>query len=116
MLARVLTHCIRLRPYVEEVGRDGLCSGGEEMEETQIVLRTKLIDPQGVAAEYGIPVTTQRDLRRRGEFVPVMKIGHRWYYRREALEAWLDAQIGTPSPKALAPLPQHNEAEGSNGF
>jgi len=33
------------------------------MEETQIVLRTKLIDPQGVAAEYGIPVTTQRDLR-----------------------------------------------------
>ena len=62
------------------------------MEETQVVLRTKLIDPQGVAAEYGIPVMTQRDLRRRGEFVSAMKIGRRLYYRRVALEAWLDAQ------------------------
>jgi hypothetical protein len=62
------------------------------MEETHVVLRTKLIDPQGVAAEYGIPVMTQRDLRRRGEFVSALRIGRRLYYRREALEAWLDAR------------------------
>jgi hypothetical protein len=62
------------------------------MEEAQVVLRTKLIDPQGVAAAYGIPVMTQRDLRRRGEFVSALKIGRRLYYRREALEAWLDAR------------------------
>jgi Helix-turn-helix domain len=47
---------------------------------------------RGVAAEYGIPVMTQRDLRRRGEFVSALKIGRRLYYRREALEAWLDAR------------------------
>jgi Helix-turn-helix domain len=62
------------------------------MEETQLVLRAKLIDPQGVAAEYGIPVMTQRDLRRRGEFVSALRIGRRLYYRREALEAWLDTR------------------------
>jgi hypothetical protein len=61
------------------------------MEEAQVVLRRILIDPQGVFAEYGIPVTTQRDLRSRGEFVSALKIGRRLYYRREALEAWLDA-------------------------
>jgi hypothetical protein len=63
-----------------------------EMEEAEVILRTKLIDPQGVAAEYGIPVMTQRDLRRRGEFVTALKIGRRIYYRREALEGWLDTR------------------------
>jgi Helix-turn-helix domain len=58
----------------------------------EIVLQSRRVTPQGVAAEYGIPVTTQRDLRVRGEFVAAIKVGGRLYYRREQLEAWLDTR------------------------
>jgi hypothetical protein len=71
-------------------GTNVSAQGGEEIME--IVLQSRLVTPQGVAAEYGIPVTTQRDLRVRDEFVPVIKVGGRLYYRREQLETWLDNQ------------------------
>lgn len=43
-----------------------------------------------MAHEYGIPVSSQKDLREQGRFVPVIRVGARLYYRRELLERWLD--------------------------
>ena len=55
-------------------------------------MQTKLIDQRGVANEYGVPVQTQNKLHDRGAFAPRFRVGHKWYYRRFELEAWLDAQ------------------------
>ena len=45
-----------------------------------------------MAVEYGIPCRTQSDLRDRGQFVSVTRVGGRLYYFRDELEAWLDSQ------------------------
>ncbi|MGO9156845.1 helix-turn-helix domain-containing protein [Mycobacterium sp.] len=55
-------------------------------------LSTRLVTPQAVAVQYGIPCRTQSDLRDRGEFVSVTRVGGRLYYFRDELEAWLRSQ------------------------
>lgn len=55
-------------------------------------MQTKLIDQRGVANEYGVPVQTQNKLHDRGAFAARLRIGHKWYYRRAELEAWLDSR------------------------
>ncbi len=53
-------------------------------------MSAKLLSARDVAREYGIPCRTQADLRERGEFAAVTRIGRRLYVRRQLLEAWLD--------------------------
>jgi hypothetical protein len=60
-------------------------------------LATLLITPRGVEHKYGVPVETQKDLRKMGRFVPAIRIGGRLYYRRELLERWLDKQTEQPA-------------------
>jgi hypothetical protein len=60
-------------------------------------LATLLITPRGVEHGYGLPVETQKDLRKTGRFVPAIRIGGRLYYRRELLERWLDKHTEQPA-------------------
>ncbi len=74
-------------------------------------LSAKLLTARDVAREYGIACRTQADLRERGEFAPVTRIGRRLYVRRQLLEAWLDAHTD-PQPTDVD-LPQPPEAARS---
>lgn len=71
-------------------------------------LSIRLVTPRDVTVEFGISCRTQADLRERGQFAPVTRIGGRLYYRRELLEAWLDANTD-PQPADADP-PQLAEA------
>ena len=42
-----------------------------------------LIDKRDVSQEYGIPVSTQEALTAKGDFCPHLRVGNKWYYRRE---------------------------------
>jgi hypothetical protein len=67
-------------------------------------MKTKLIDQRGVETEYGLPVQTQNKLHDRGVFAPRVRIGHKWYYRRELLERWLDEHTVATTPEGPEPV------------
>jgi predicted DNA-binding transcriptional regulator AlpA len=52
---------------------------------------TKLLTAREVARQYGLPLRTVIDLRARGQFPPAVRIGHRVYWTRETLDAWINA-------------------------
>lgn len=81
------------------------------VEEGELVIRSKLIDSSGIHSEYGIPLQTQRDLRRHGNFPPAIQLGKRkLFWRRVDLESWLDSRIVRPrQAEATADQPQLTE-------
>ena len=42
--------------------------------------------------QYGIPISTQRQWRAEGRFVPFFRAGARIVYRRELIERWIEEQ------------------------
>jgi hypothetical protein len=52
---------------------------------------TRLLRPRDVAVQYGLTTAVQSEWRHAGTGPPLTRIGHRWYVRRDLLEAWLDA-------------------------
>jgi predicted DNA-binding transcriptional regulator AlpA len=52
---------------------------------------TKLLTAREVSRQYGLPLRTVIDLRARGQFPPAVRIGARVYWKRETLEAWINA-------------------------
>lgn len=60
----------------------------------------KILTPEDVATEYGIPLSTQSKRRMAGTFCPYIKNGRSVLYRREALEQWLDENTFTSTPEA----------------
>lgn len=54
----------------------------------------QLLSPKEVAEELGIPLATVRCWIRDGKDLPPMaKIGHRIYFRRRDVDAWLNAKF-----------------------
>jgi hypothetical protein len=45
-----------------------------------------------VRDQYGIPISTQRQWRAEGRFVPFFRAGARIVYRRELIERWIEDQ------------------------
>lgn len=50
----------------------------------------KLLTPQQVTLEYGIPYNTLRNFVHRGELPVFNPTGRRWWIRRVDLEAWIE--------------------------
>ncbi len=48
-----------------------------------------------VEAEYGVPRRTLQALRYRGGGMPFAKVGASVYYRREDIDAWINANMRT---------------------
>ena len=70
--------------------------------------KPKLVDRRDVATEYGVSVTTQKVLIDRGEFCPHLRIGNKYYFLRDELEAWLQSQRVVSTPDAAEAI--HMEA------
>lgn len=51
-----------------------------------------LITQRRVAEEFGIPISTQEDLRAKGAFCQPLRVGLKIYYWREELVRFLEAQ------------------------
>lgn len=54
----------------------------------------QLLSPKEVAEEIGIPLATVRTwIRDKKDLPPMAKIGHRIYFRRRDVDAWLEAKF-----------------------
>jgi len=55
-------------------------------------MQTKYLTPEEVDQEYKLPVNTLKHWRWQGIGPAYLKVGRRIKYRRNDVEAWLDAQ------------------------
>ena len=53
---------------------------------------TDVLTPLDVENEVRIPRSSQKKGRAKGSFAPYFRVGHRVYYRRHVLEAWIADQ------------------------
>ena len=52
----------------------------------------RILTAYEVRDQYGIPISTQRQWRAEGRFVPFFRAGARIVYRRELIERWIAEQ------------------------
>lgn len=74
-----------------------------QREQGGTLLRNYIAEPEA-AIELGIDKRTLRKWRRAGEGPPgYVRIGHRFFYRAEVIEAWLRSREAKPIRQKRAP-------------
>lgn len=60
----------------------------------------RLLLLEDAAEQYGFPIETLRDWRKKGYGPPSAKLGRRVFYREADFDAWIDAEFRAQAPTA----------------